>query len=445
MRTERCDRASGSGGIAAVLAAIDMSEDNQNNWCNARTGQLCFQRIQYQLAREHSERMELPVKTTNFIAKASFWLAMVLASTASAAAAPFMIIRSFAYRDFPRGDLATDGDRLYGSTELGGEFGSGAVYAIGLDGSSFQTLHSFFEDGSPLSEGRSPNGGLLLDYDQLVGTTAIGTRQEGGGFFSISIYGDDFSSYNHFTLNSPETGWGPRGGLEFNPIGLLAGVNTYGGRNGNGVLLGFIDQTFGGISFSLPGGAGAVFSPLAGLATDGTTFYGTGLGGAQGQGAIFSINGNGTNYHIVHSFAGGLDGSAPMTKLTVADSKVFGTAGGALFSFNADGTGYHVLRNGVHDTGLTLVGDRLFGTNLNDVFSIKLDGTDYRVVYHVTEPYFDPTGGLTQVGDWLYGVSRGGGANDAGMLYAVAVPEPSSLILAAFALIGLVAWRWQKR
>src|ERR1041385_5302011 len=64
----------------------------------------------------------------------------------------------------PQADLALIGNRLYGTTDAGGESGQGTIFAINTDGSGFTTLHRFAG-----SDGGTPNRVVALG-NMLYGT-----------------------------------------------------------------------------------------------------------------------------------------------------------------------------------------------------------------------------------------------------------------------------------
>jgi len=64
--------------------------------------------------------------------------------------------------------------------------GSGTVFALNTDGTGFTTLHSFTLT-SPYTngDGANPSGGLVLSGNTLYGTTGVGGRYGSGTVFSI--------------------------------------------------------------------------------------------------------------------------------------------------------------------------------------------------------------------------------------------------------------------
>lgn len=74
-------------------------------------------------------------------------------------------------------------------------------------------------------------------------------------------------------------------------------------------------------------------------------------GGDGNKGTVFSINIDGTDFRILHSFvSGSSDGEGPIGALLLSDSTLFGMAsssgtnyGGTLFKIHTDGNGFEVL------------------------------------------------------------------------------------------------------
>jgi uncharacterized repeat protein (TIGR03803 family) len=69
--------------------------------------------------------------------------------------------------------------------------------------------------------------------------------------------------------------------------------------------------------------------PLGALVQSGSTLYGmTFLGGSSETGTIFSINNNGTDFKLLHSFvSASIDGVVPSGSLLLLDTVLYGMAG----------------------------------------------------------------------------------------------------------------------
>ena len=145
------------------------------------------------------------------------------------------------------------------------------MYSINSDGSGFQVLHSFTSTG-PAPDGANPKFGLTHVGLTLFGTTYLGGFNN-GTVFSIKTDGSGFQVLHSFA---------------------------------------FTGQDGGPLSSGLT---------LVGSTLFGTTYYG---GGNNGPGTVYSIKTDGSDFQVVHSFAGS-DGAQPIGNLTLVGSTLFGT------------------------------------------------------------------------------------------------------------------------
>ena len=190
----------------------------------------------------------------------------------------------------PQGALIPYGASLYGTAYGGGPSGYGTVFSITPDGNNFTVLHAFTNN----PDGAYVRGGLILADGVLYGTTWLGGLNNHGTVFSVHADGSGYQVLHSFLTNGVD------------------GID-----------------------------------PWTGLVLWHHTLYGTTEkgGGANGQGTIFSINTNGSNYAIFHTFLQpsgsftNIDGSEPMGELTISGSTLYGTTqrggsigGGTVFS-----------------------------------------------------------------------------------------------------------------
>ncbi|HEY1601405.1 MAG TPA: choice-of-anchor tandem repeat GloVer-containing protein [Pirellulales bacterium] len=326
----------------------------------------------------------------------------------------------------PNTNLVAIGSTLYGTTQAGGPAGEGTIYSLSTDGSSFNNLYSF-----GALPGSTPLTGLSAIGSTLYGVTStdVGVVNRGYGYgtvFSINANGSNYQNIHSFDDDFDN---GNKSGA------LSIGSTLLGGP--------------------LPG----AFSIQSGVAHSNIA-------------TLNSINADGSNYHTVHDFSGGSVSSdiaalgvnlfAATFNLTIAGSNFYGVApaglsfpgnaNGALFSMNLDGSNIQSLYSfsgtgpdGANPgAGLTLVGSRLYGTTYyggpaleyGNIFSVNLDGSDFRIEHSfVNSDGAYPQGGLTLVGDTLYGTTSGGGVFGAGTVFSLTVPgalvpEPATWILA---------------
>ena len=203
---------------------------------------------------------------------------------------------------------------------------------------------------------------------------------------------------------------------------------------------------FIGNSFNQGDGA----TPVAELTLDGSKLYGTtNSGGPQSGGTVFTINLDGSGYEILHSFDTRSKDAIPAAphKVAILGSTLYGTtaqddAWGTVFSMNLDGSGYQILHvfgpDGSNpNAGVTLVGSKLYGTTgiePGKIFCMNLDGSDFQILHSFSDLGFSsqPYAEMTLVGSTLYGATSGySWPADGGVVFAITVPEPPTVLLAA--------------
>ena len=168
----------------------------------------------------------------------------------------------------PYGSLTLSGSKLYGMTIVGGSSNAGTVFSMNTDGTGFGLLHSFTGGAS---DGKYPRGSLTLSGSKFYGMTDHGGSSDKGVLFSMNTDGTGFALLHSFTGN-PSDGANPFGDL------TLSGLKLY------------------GISY---------------------------VGGSSNNGALFSMNTDGTGFALLHSFTGGArDGRYPEGSLTLSGSKL---------------------------------------------------------------------------------------------------------------------------
>ena len=90
----------------------------------------------------------------------------------------------------PQDRLILSSYTLYGTTTYGGANGNGTAFAINTDGTDFTNLHHFTATvgvNGTNSDGGYPVGGLILSGKTLYGTTHIGGSWGSGTVFSLSL------------------------------------------------------------------------------------------------------------------------------------------------------------------------------------------------------------------------------------------------------------------
>ncbi|HBA85680.1 MAG TPA: hypothetical protein DCZ95_16485 [Verrucomicrobia bacterium] len=196
---------------------------------------------------------------------------------------------------------------------------------------------------------------------------------------------------------------------------------------------------------SFIGGANDGDWPMAGPIESGGRLYGmTQLGGASNFGVIYAMDLDGANYTHLHSFSGA-DGKYPLGALTISGANLYGLVprggtndSGVLFRLGANGAAFTVLHlfdaadenngampwAGLLESGGIFYGTTCFGgfTNRGVVFAIQADGSGYTNLHRFVGGAGDgkyPKGDLLLEGGWLYGTASGGGASNAGVIFAM--------------------------
>jgi len=305
----------------------------------------------------------------------------------------------------PVGGLVLSGSTLYGTASKGGNSGRGTIFSLSTSGGGFSALYAF----PNTNDGAAPMASLILSGSKLYGAASTGGSKGSGTIFSVNTDGSSYQTLYAFTGGSD--GATPLCSL------TLAGTTLYGttSTSGNGRDYGTIfalnasTLSFSNL-YSFTNGDDGIY-PLAGLVLSSNTLYGTASAGVNiihqvpipsGFGSIFSISTNGSNFLRLYGFTGGMDGYMPECTLLLSGGTLYGTAfyGGVdpplgsvfkmsttphklttLVSFDSD-PNYDANGQGPQ-APLVLSGNLLFGTAANggangagSVFSVLTNGAD---------------------------------------------------------------------
>jgi len=162
------------------------------------------------------------------------------------------------------------------------------------------------------------------------------------------------------------------------------------------------------------------------LIVSGNTLYGTaGCGGSSGNGTLFKLNTDGTDFTVLHTFTntgpGGSnsEGANPTAALFLSGNTLYGTTffggtsgNGAVFAVNNDGTGFINLYSFTLGTG----GEE----------PVNSDGAN-------------PYAGLILSGNTLYGTAQVGGSSRSGTIFSLSFPPPQLTIIPSGANV-ILTW-----
>lgn len=304
-----------------------------------------------------------------------------------------------------------------------------AAARLTVNAAAFTVLHHF----EFFSEGGNPavTEALTLSGDTLYGATTDGglganTLTGGSGrgtLFSIGSNGAGFKVIHAFASRTAE-GTNTGGELPYCTLTLLAGklygTATSGGALGNGVLFSINpDGTQFSTLFDFSGAAlntsYGKHSPGGALAWSGELLYGVTVRGGypvfdgSGNGRIFAVNVNGGGT-IPYAFPDvSWDGAHQYTPL--------GPASGLVLQ---DNKLYGITTLGGYDN---------FGT----VFSVNTDGSGYTTLHKFSKSDGAlPYGLLTLSGDTLYGTTLEGGGAQHGVIFSIKTDGTGFTVLHAF-------------
>ena len=337
---------------------------------------------------------------------------------------------------------------LYGMTLYGGGTNSGGtIFRLQKDGSDFSVVYSF--NFYPIS-----HGPLVAASDgQLFGSSTGGEFGEGSIYRVGSASGLTviYASPSNSIL-SPHLAFEGSDGLLYGTGYIRSGTNTAGavfsiGKDGSQLV---VLKTFS--SYPDPG------AELVGLA-EGLDGY---LYGCT-RGAVFRIDKAGQNFSILHEFADDGKGSNPASGVVASgDGNLYGTTtagagpsygsgNGVVYTLRPDGSNYQVLhrfdKTGGDESApkrIIPVGDTLYGitttggsASINgSVFVMKHDGTEYRRIVALTN-ITTPTAIVWGGDGYLYGTATyGGGADSRGAVFKAGTNEADLQILHAFRSAG---------
>jgi uncharacterized repeat protein (TIGR03803 family) len=379
----------------------------------------------------------------------------------------FTTLHNFAASDGPQPSVGMiSGNTLYGTAGQGGTSSNGAIFRVNIDGSGFTNLHRFSPRSAPYytNDGTFPNISILSDRT-LYGAAHEDGPTRRGTLFSIKIDGTGFT--NLYNFDDPSNGVFPSGALVMSGNTLYgsaySGGIPSGGTGGNGTIfkIGIDGKGYTNLHYFEASYLNPIVQEMTNnegaypglLVLSGDTLYGTATeGGSSGQGTLFKVNTDGSDFTTLHSFTPidltkrtNDDGAVP-ADLILSDGILYGTAvsggssgGGTVFKLNTDGTGFTTLysfsaygpfgdtnNDGAAPGGLILMGHRLYGTagaggslGRGTLFSINTDGSDFVVLHTFAGKDGIFPGAMTLSGNTFYGAASQGGTASKGTVFSL--------------------------
>lgn len=390
-----------------------------------------------------------------------------------------------AFGRLPNGVGVLAGGQFYGTTEGGGVAGGGTVFTLDTSGTNFQVLHTFIRASGNTTniDGENPEASLVLSGDTLYGTALLGGTNGSGTIFSLNTNASSFTVLHTFGPASSGSFTNIDGINPFAAL-LLEGGNLYGtarrgGTNGQGTIFALdtggtnyaVLHTFSAVNGSSQSNFDGAL-PSSDLILSGSNIYGGTLhGGTFGEGVIFSLDTNGGNFTVLHAFSAA--SGTPLTNadgvevslcpLLLAGGKLFGAAengglngSGTIYSLDTTGSNFCVLHSfsalsGTPATNadggnplsqLCLSGNTIYGGAVNGgqngtgtLFAMTTNGANFTVL-HTFSPTSgpnpptnwdgaNPEGDAVLSGNTFFGGTLQGGTNGAGTIFELQLPAPA--------------------
>ncbi len=265
---------------------------------------------------------------------------IAILATAAWAASPTQVLYSFAggndgeYLDT---DLVIDSaGNLYGTSVQGGDFSSGTVFQMTPSGGGW--THTVLYSFTGGADGGEPYKGVTLDREgNLYGTTVAG----GGGpcdggcgvAYKLTHVGGTWTQSVIHAFTGGNDGSGPGAGMTLDEHGNLYGMTPTGGAYGAGVIFRLKQQPDGTWKLKVlhaftGGNDGATGSPGRLVLRAGILYGAATVGGANGQGTVFSLQHvpRAWQFTTLYAFKGQPDSGFPYGGLTFDQSgNIYGT------------------------------------------------------------------------------------------------------------------------
>jgi uncharacterized repeat protein (TIGR03803 family) len=206
---------------------------------------------------------------------------------------------------------------LYGADAFGGINGDGLIFSVDPVSSQGLDLHSFTE-----IDGKRPYGRLCqADNGKLYGMTYDGGANSNGVLYEFDPGNGQFEKLLDFDGANGNSPWSCL--IRIGPDELL-GSTTLGGAFGQGALFSLVPSTGTYTlkhSFSSFVDGSLLFGGII-QASDGMVYGMTTSGGSSGAGSIYQYDPSSELLATLHSFQGGAQGSSPNAELTEVGGQI---------------------------------------------------------------------------------------------------------------------------
>lgn len=258
----------------------------------------------------------------------------------------FRIIHAFSPENGwqPFSELSLHGDTAWGGTHSGGRANRGTLFRLNLIDEHFEVVRHLMP-----GDGYEPYTGQAFGDDAVWGISKFGGSRKGGTLYRLTPSSGAFALMAEFGPNEDPIAWNPHAG----PILIgdtLWGTTFHGGSTRWGGTLYRLPSTGGALEIVQGFSAETGEHPTGQLLEHDGWLYGTlsdfGKTDSGHYGALFRIRLDGSDFEVIHRFAGGGLGAHPYDRLAAHSAgyllgTTFGIFGdpldrGTLFAWNIE-------------------------------------------------------------------------------------------------------------
>jgi uncharacterized repeat protein (TIGR03803 family) len=333
---------------------------------------------------------------------------------------------------YPRGSLiqASDG-KLYGTTSSGGSEDAGVIFSYDIS-SGFYVRLKDFPDSLAGAIGELLEGA----NGDLYGVTSSIHYDGEDGIFSFNIVSNTLTSLFMFYDSS---GTSVTGGLVLAKDGKLYGTTQFSGKHGHGTVYSFdpVSKIFTK-HYDFADSTGEYPEGRLTMANNGLLYGVTSHGGLNGQGVLYSFDPATSHYKTLLDFADSFASHPQGTLLLAKDGKLYGVTQGSsnisgnLFSYNPSDHEYATvnqlpvlgwLYDGITQTRSGDFYGLSYGNNfqnLGSIYSFNYTTSSVKKIrdFGINEGGYSPRGTLEKDEHGkLYGITRYGGKYGKGVIF----------------------------
>jgi hypothetical protein len=241
---------------------------------------------------------------------------------------------------YPNGPTVDAAGNVYGTTNEGGENGSGTIWELSPSNGSwtFQALYQF----NSIGLGSNPLSGVGIDASGNLWGSGDGGNSDCGGYnryqcgalWELVRSGSGWNFDLVYNLDG-SVGGAPLGVFTFDSAGNMYGTLSGSGPAGNGGVFQYVPST-GQINllYAAPGNINVNNGPQGGvtIGSNGNLYAADPANGAYGYGYVFQLTPSNGNWIYTDLYDFGSGPTAPYGPLVVdSQGNVYGAAGNAIF------------------------------------------------------------------------------------------------------------------